>query len=152
MTNDIEVIRAGFEHMELAAPLFDRYRQFYGQSSDITGARAFLEERLRHEQSVICLALDQASGKGAGFMQLYPTFSSVSMRHTWILNDLFVLPEFRGRGVGRKLLEAARKHAIDTGAKGLSLSTAVDNVTAQKLYESFGFIRDREFYHYDLLI
>jgi GNAT superfamily N-acetyltransferase len=151
MTERVKMIRAGVEHLDLAAPLFDRYRQFYGQHSDITAARAFLEERQRLEQSALFLAVDSTTGIGAGFTQLYPTFSSISMRHSWILNDLFVMPEYRGQGLGRKLLEAARQYARDTGAKGLSLSTAIDNQTAQKLYESFGYVRDEQFYHYDLL-
>jgi len=74
------------------------------------------------------------------------------MRHSWILNDLYVREGRRGIGAGRRLLEAARRHAAETGAKGLSLSTATDNTAAKKLYESFGFERDTAFDHYDLLI
>lgn len=148
------IIRASAEHLDRCAVLFDQYRQFYGRQPDLPGARAFLEERLRREESAIYLALEEkgsAVSEPAGFMQLYPSFSSISMKRVWILNDLFVHPAYRGRGIGRRLLEAARRLAEETGAKGLSLSTAMDNRTAQKLYESFGFERDETFYHYDLL-
>jgi ribosomal protein S18 acetylase RimI-like enzyme len=152
MSHCIQINRVSLEQLEKVVPLFDKYRQFYKQSTDLAGARAFLEERLRREESVIFLALDSNAGKGAGFTQLYPTFSSISMRHQWILNDLFVSEEYRGQRIGHRLLEAARQQAIETKAKGLSLSTAVDNYTAQKLYESFGYKKDNDFYNYDLLM
>jgi ribosomal protein S18 acetylase RimI-like enzyme len=152
MSDSIQINRVSWEQLELVVPLFDKYRQFYKQSTDVAGVRAFLEERLRREESVIFLALDSNSAKGAGFTQLYPTFSSISMRNQWILNDLFVSEEYRGQHIARRLLEAARQHAIETNAKGLSLSTAVDNFTAQKLYESFGYKKDNDFYNYDLLM
>jgi GNAT superfamily N-acetyltransferase len=145
--------RAGTIDLDGAAPLFDAYRQFYGQRSDITAARAFLDERLRRDESVIFLAVaDEDSGEALGFMQLYPSFSSVSLRRLWILNDLFVPPSVRRGGVGRRLLERAREWAVETDAKGLILATAVTNSTARALYESCGWRRDDEFQHYHLLV
>ncbi len=145
--------RAGTIDLDGAAPLFDAYRQFYGQRSDITAARAFLDERLRRDESVIFLAVaDEDSGEALGFMQLYPSFSSVSLRRLWILNDLFVAPSVRRGGVGRRLLERAREWAVETDAKGLILATAVANSTARALYESCGWRRDDEFQHYHLLV
>ena len=114
------VKRAAVADLDAVAPLFDAYRQFYGQRSDLAAARAFLEERLRREESVIFLASADGEGNEAlGFTQLYPSFSSVSVRRLWILNDLFVRPGIRRGGVGRRLLERAREWAIETDAKGL---------------------------------
>ena len=148
------VKRAALADLDAVAPLFDAYRQFYGQRSDLAAARAFLEERLRREESVIFLAVDdEAPGNEAlGFTQLYPSFSSVSVRRLWILNDLFVRSGGRRGGVGRRLLERAREWAIETDAKGLMLATAVSNAAARALYESCGWGRDEEFEHYVLLV
>ena len=147
------VKRAAVADLDALAPLFDAYRQFYGQRSDLPAARAFLEERLRREESVIFLAVDGEGGNEAlGFTQLYPSFSSVSVRRLWILNDLFVRPGLRRGGVGRRLLERAREWAIETDAKGLMLATAVSNAAARALYESCGWRRDDEFEHYVLLV
>ena len=147
------VRRAGLDDLSALAPLFDGYRQFYGQRSDLPGARAFLEERLRRDESVIFLAVaDGEGGEALGFTQLYPSFSSVSLRRLWILNDLFVRPDIRRGGVGRRLLERAREWAIETQAKGLILTTAITNQAAQALYESCGWRRDGEFEHYQLLV
>ena len=146
------VKRALVADVDVVAPLFDAYRQFYGQPSDMAAARAFLGERLRREESVIFVAVADDGGEALGFTQLYPSFSSVSVRRLWILNDLFVSPSGRGKGVGRRLLERARDWAIETDAKGLTLATAVDNAAARALYESCGWRRDEEFEHYTLLV
>ena len=144
------VRRAGVGDLDDVAPLFDGYRQFYGQPSDLAAARAFLAERLRRHESVIFVAI--ADDVTLGFTQLYPSFSSVSVRRLWILNDLFVSPAARRGGVGRRLLERAREWAVETEAKGLTLTTAVTNSAARSLYESCGWRRDDEFAHYQLLV
>ena len=72
------------------------------------------------------------------------------MQRLWILNDLFVAPSARRSGVAKALMERARQLAIATRAKGLLLSTWVENTSAQRLYESLGYVRDAEFYSYFL--
>lgn len=145
----VEVRRATPEDVPAVAPLFDAYRVFYGREPDPELARGFLRERLERAESVVFLALDGEAGRAVGFTQLYPLFSSVAARRKWLLNDLFVAPEARVRGVGGALLEAARWFAVETGAGGLELATAPDNVTAQRLYEATGWKRDA-FLHYAL--
>ena len=110
----------------------------------------FLATRLARNESVIFLALD--GGRPVGFAQLYPSFSSLSMQRMWILNDLFVDPLARGRGIATALLDASKAMAIETGAKELALETMKTNLTAQRLYESQGWKRDEIFYRYDLSI
>lgn len=144
------VRQAGLIDVNIVAPLFDAYRQFYRQPSDMQLARTFIHERLSLMESVILIA-ENNHRQALGFTQLYPSFSSVSARRIWILNDLFVLANARGQGAARALLDAAKAHALATGAKRLTLSTAHDN-PAQKLYESSGYERDTEFYHYSLAL
>ena len=146
---DIAIVRATLAELADLVPLFDGYRQFYGHRSDLAAARAFLSDRLERSESVIYLAYT-GPREAAGFTQLYPSFSSVSLKPLWILNDLFVRPDIRRGGVGRALLERARLHAVETGAKGLVLSTGVTNKAAQTLYESCGWLRDDEFFQYYL--
>lgn len=147
---NIAPIRADLEHLDRLAPLFDAYRVFYEQPSDLAAARAYLWERLRNLESVIFLALDR--DQALGFTQLYPSFSSVSLERVWILYDLYVVPEARRQGIGRALMERARTFARESGAKALLLETAVDNLAAQALYESLGYVRDTGFYHYELTL
>ncbi|KQM77558.1 acetyltransferase [Sphingomonas sp. Leaf22] len=135
--------RATLQDIDRIVPLFDAYRQFYEQDSDPDGARAFLIERIERAQSVLLLADDDA-----GFAQLYPSFSSVRLRPTMILNDLFVRPELRSHGVGAALLHAACDVARDSGAARMSLATAVDNSAAHALYVRAGWTRDAQFHTY----
>ena len=142
----VQIVRAGPADAERIAPLFDAYRQFYKQKPDLPGARVFVGERLRRDESVIFLAL--AGEEAIGFVQLYPCFSSTSMKRMWILNDLYVVPEARRHGAARALMERARQWAVETRADGLWLETAVDNHPGQRLYESLGWKRDNDFYRY----
>ena len=131
------------------APLFDAYRQFYGLPSDLTLCRQYLAERLARDESVVLLAAD-ADGTTLGFVQMYPTFSSLRAARVFVLYDLFVDPAARQRGLGRRLMEAAAEEARRRGAVSLVLSTAKTNHPAQRLYESLGWLRDEEFYEYNL--
>lgn len=153
---EIEIRQATIDDVEAVAPLFDAYRQFYAQGSDLELAHRFLSERMMHNESIVFIATNaKAQGQNAavlGFVQLYPTFSSISARHSFILNDLFVLPTARGCGVGRLLLQAATQYGRDTGAVYLQLETAKDNHLAQSLYASQGWVRDTEFYIYTLML
>jgi ribosomal protein S18 acetylase RimI-like enzyme len=144
------VIRATLEHLDLVHPLFCDYRQFYRLPREEDAARTFLRARLQRRDSAILLALDGSSGEAAGFVQLYPVFSSLHMTPAWILNDLFIPHAFRRHGVAHELLDAANQLARETGASLLELSTGSDNSAAQRLYESRGWKRDTEFLHYSL--
>lgn len=144
----ITIRQATVFDLDLLVPLFDAYRQFYRKPSDPELARRFLRERFQHNQSVIFIALDEG-GSAAGFTQLYPSFSSASAARIFILNDLFVEPEFRRRGVGAQLLQEAARFASAAGAVRLTFSTEVTNTPAQALYESCGWVRQIDFYVYN---
>ncbi|MBL0798762.1 MULTISPECIES: GNAT family N-acetyltransferase [Pseudomonas] len=145
----LRALRATTIHLDAVAKLFDAYRGFYGQSSNLEQSRAFIAERMAGNESAIFLVEDE-SGEALGFVQLYPTFSSIDAHRTWLLSDLFTTPAARGRGVGRRLMNTARDFAVETGAKGLVLETTTDNFTAQGLYESLGWVRDTGYYTYTL--
>lgn len=134
------IIRCDTSHLDRVVPLFDAYRQFYRRSSDPEAAHTFLSDRLSRRESVLFAAVDDTD-RFVGFTQLYPMFSSVSMRPMWLLNDLFVIPECRQTGWGHALLDAARDWARQTGARGMILETEANNTGAQKLYESYGYRR-----------
>jgi ribosomal protein S18 acetylase RimI-like enzyme len=145
------IVQADEGHADLVAPLLDAYRGFYGQGSDLPAARAFLRARLRGGESVVFFARAEGEpGRAVGFVQLYPSFTSVGLGRIWVLNDLFVAEAHRGQGVGRLLMDAARDLARKTGAARLELSTAKTNFPAKALYESLGYRRDETFDRYQL--
>jgi len=107
-----------------------------------------LAERLQLGESTVFIAGDSA--QPAGFVQLFPTFSSVALARTFILNDLFVAPDHRRSGVGRALLSAAVEFAREGGAARISLSTAVANGPAKALYEAAGWSKQTDYHVYVL--
>lgn len=156
-TYTIEIIEANQSDIERAAVLFDAYRQFYQQPSDISAARDFLSQRLQEQSSVIFLALLQEQdttieARAVGFAQLYPTFSSISLKPLWILSDLFVAPEARHKSVGKLLLARSRRLAEETQSEGLTLQTATGNYPAQALYESQGWEKETVYLTYNLFL
>ena len=146
---DFEVARATRADAAAIAPLFDAYRQFYRRAADLDGAHRFLADRIAKDESVLlfCHPRNDRS-KPVGFTQLYRLFSSLSMAPTLVLNDLFVAPESRHNGAARLLLSAADQHARDCGAIGIALETNRNNLTAQSLYESFGYELADDAKHY----
>jgi GNAT superfamily N-acetyltransferase len=146
----VTIRRATAADSDVVAPLFDAYRQFYGQRSDPEGARRFLRDRLEREESIIFLAFDRETA--TGFTQLYPSFSSASMARIFVLNDLFVSPDARRGGTGSALLRAAADYGRNAGAARLMLSTELTNTTAQSVYEKNGWKRDTVFCMYQLAL
>jgi ribosomal protein S18 acetylase RimI-like enzyme len=137
---DIAITRAGPADLDALALLFDAYRQFYGQVSDVPRARDWLRSRLRVGESVVLLA--RRGDAILGFVQLYPMFSSVRTAKTWILKDLYVDAGARRTGVARSLLDAAANFAREDGAAGISLETTRDNAAARALYRAAGWNED----------
>jgi len=149
----MRIIQASLEHLDLIAPLFVKYREFYGELPFPDSSRAFLEKRLRRQESVIYLALpDDDYNRLLGFCQLYPSYSSLSLKRVWILNDIYVAEDARRQLVADHLLKTAKKMARDTHAVRMRVSTSANNDVAQKTYESIGFREDNEFKNYTLPI
>jgi ribosomal protein S18 acetylase RimI-like enzyme len=144
----IEVRQATVEDVDVLVPLFEGYRRFYRLASDAERSRNFLLDRMTQEQSVVFLAVEDQVP--VGFTQLYPSFSSAALAPIFVLNDLFVAEEARGREAGRALLQAAAEHGRGAGAIRLVLSTEVTNATAQALYERNGWKRDIVFCVYKI--
>ncbi|MBM1107528.1 GNAT family N-acetyltransferase [Aurantibacter crassamenti] len=141
----INIHQATIEDIQEVASLFDKYRIFYKQESNLEAAKDFLHERLTKNESIILIAV--IDNKAVGFTQLYTSFSSVSLQSTYILNDLYVLDSHRKKGIGEALLNKAKELCKVNNFKGLALSTAIDN-PAQQLYEKLNWQKDSGYFHY----
>ncbi len=134
------IVRVRHDQRCLVAGLFDQYRIFYNQPSNQQLADCYIGDRLLHNESVIFAALiNNPDAKAAGFVQLYPKYSSIHANKSIILNDLFVLPDYRNQGIALKLIGAAIKFAVENNFSEIQLETMHDNFPAQNLYESVGF-------------
>ncbi len=148
---DVTVRYATIFDLDMVAPLFDAYRQFYQWPADLALAKKFLLERFQHNESIIFVAIG-ADGIALGFVQLFPSFSSGAAARILILNDLFVAPNARRMGIGRSLLHAAADFGKAAGAVRLTLSTELTNKSAQALYESEGWKLQTNFKVYNLAL
>jgi ribosomal protein S18 acetylase RimI-like enzyme len=144
-----EIILANESHLDELARLFNLYGIFYDQEDDYNSAYAFIRHRIIKKESIIFLSC-KSTNKFNGFVQLYPSFCSVSKIPILILYDLYVDQDQRGLGIGRMLMNKAKVFAIENSYKRLELSTAKDNFIGQSLYESLGYEKDNAFYHYSL--
>lgn len=141
----MNIVRANLDHLALIAPLFDQYRVFYKQDSNLEKAKNFLEDRISRNESVVFLAMDNDTA--VGFVQLFTSFSSVSLQPIFILNDLYVHEVHRGKGIGEALLTRTKEFCLEKGYKGLALETGIEN-PAQQLYERLGWEKDTDCFHY----
>ncbi|MFJ5299968.1 GNAT family N-acetyltransferase [Pseudomonas sp. SLFW] len=149
----MRIIQATLEHLDLLTPLFVKYREFYGEHPFPDSSRDFLQKRLSRDESVIYLALpDDDDSKLLGFCQLYPSYSSLSLKRVWILNDIYVAEDARRQLVADHLMQKAKKMARETQAVRMRVSTSANNEVAQKVYESIGFKEDTQFKNYTLPI
>ena len=136
-----QVRKARLTDVDALSGLFDQYRVFYEKPSDEKAAKAFLTERITREESEIFVVF-HPSGTMAGFVQLYPLFSSTRMKRVWLLNDLFVASEFRGQGFSVQLIEKAKELCRNTNALGMMLETDKTNSIGNNLYPKTGFVLD----------
>jgi ribosomal protein S18 acetylase RimI-like enzyme len=151
MIGSFTIRRASTADATLVAPLFDAYRRFYGLASNLDLSQRYISERLERSESVVLLAA-ASRGEALGFVQMYPTFSSLQAARVFVLYDLYVAGEARRLGVARALMRAAVEEARAAGAVALTLQTARTNLAAQRLYDSLGWRRDEEFVEYGLTV
>ncbi|HTZ55340.1 MAG TPA: GNAT family N-acetyltransferase [Candidatus Acidoferrum sp.] len=140
---DITVRRATASDVDALLPLVRAYRVFYEQTPDAPGERRFIGKHLREATSTIFFASDGT--RALGFVQIFESWSTVRLAPMLILEDLFVEPSARGRGIARALIDAAIAYAREAGAGGMFLETAVSNERAQQVYERAGWERERAF-------
>ncbi len=134
----MRIFQATSQHIDQVVELFDAYRVWYRKPSDKAAAKAFLLERIYAKESVIFVCENDAK-QLVGFTQLYPTFSSTRMQRSWLLNDLFVHSDHRGKGISKALIEKAKDLARSNNASGILLETEKNNDIGNQLYPSVGF-------------
>jgi len=130
--------KAEEKDIDYLSELFDNYRVFYRKESDIKNAKEFLKERISNKDSEIFVA-ENNEQKLIGFVQLYPLFSSTRMKKLWLLNDLFVNPEYRKKGVSIRLIEKAKELVKNSNACAMFLETEKSNMVGNNLYPKTGF-------------
>ena len=128
-------------------PLIAAYQRFYEVEPDEEANASFFRRFVDSESSpsgppgVLLGARVDGAGPPVGYACLHWRLDTVSAKEVVCLHDLYAVPEMRGTGAGRALLEAAADVARERGAASLVWSTAPDNETAQRLYDATGAAR-----------
>jgi GNAT superfamily N-acetyltransferase len=149
MPAEIEIAPVSAAEFEALQPLIADYQRFYEVDEvDADRNRAFFRRFLAPSEDGLLLGA-RDGGELVGYACLYWHFSSLAATESVLMNDLFVAAAARGRGVGRALIEASAAVARERGAAHLEWSTAPDNLTAQRLYDSTGAKRS-EWIEYEL--
>ena len=145
---ELKINRANKNHIEGVSILFDLYRQFYKYQKDLKNSKNYIHKMIKNNESIIFIASENKNI--IAFVQLYETFDSLNLSKKLVLYDLYVLERYRKLGIGRKLMNKSKDFAINNNFPRIELSTSIDNYSAQKLYESLDYIRDKEYYDYGL--
>ena len=146
----MRIISASLEHLDHLLPMFVRYRELYGAMPQLVASKDFLAERLNNEEVIILMAFENDIAQG--FCLVYPSFSSVSLRPIWIINDMYVIEDARRKHVANQLLQAIAEQARDNNVVRIRVSILISNDIAQRLYESADFVEDQNFRNYILPI
>jgi len=133
----MQVREAKLSDLKNLSVLFNLYRMFYGKESDIRVAEEFLRSRIENKDSKIFIC--EFNNELSGFVQLYPIFSSTRVSKYWLLNDLFVDINKRGKGYSKLLIERSKELVIESKACGMMLETEKSNDIGNLLYPSTGF-------------
>ena len=133
----MQVRDAKLSDLKNLSVLFNSYRMFYGKVSDIRVAEEFLKSRIENKDSKIFIC--EFNNELSGFVQLYPIFSSTRVSKYWLLNDLFVDINKRGKGYSKLLIERSKELVIESKACGMMLETEKSNDIGNLLYPSTGF-------------
>lgn len=148
---EVEIAPIAVEGFEELLPLIAAYQRFYeAEEIDEERNRAFFRRFLAPSEDGLLLGA-RREGRLVGYACLYWHFSSLEAVETVLMNDLYVAEEVRGEGIGRALIEATAEVARERGAPLVEWSTAPDNRTAQRLYDSTGAERS-EWFTYELRV
>lgn len=143
----MEIRLAKPDDSAMVSSIIKKYRTFYEvENQDDSEIADFVNERFRLADSKIFIAVENEVI--AGFIQLYPSYSTVSLKRQWILNDFYVEEKYRNKGTGKALMDAVTDYFKDS-AKGFILVTDKTNTTAKKFYDKYGWdTGEYDFYTY----
>ena len=143
----MKVREAKLSDLKNLSVLFNSYRMFYGKKFDLKVAEEFLRSRIKKKDSKIFVC--DFNNELSGFVQLYPLFSSTRVSKYWLLNDLYVDVNKRGKGFSKLLIERSKELVIESKACGMMLETEKSNDIGNKLYPSTGFKKNESSNFYE---
>lgn len=132
----ITIVPVTWANIDLVLPLIADYQRFYQATPDDARNRAHFGKLIDNPALGAQWVAVTDDGQAVGFVTAYRVLSSVSAVEKCLLNDLYVVPAMRKNGLGRQLILHCHTWAKSEGYAGVHWQTALDNHTAQRLYDS----------------
>jgi GNAT superfamily N-acetyltransferase len=143
VANDVSITAVRVVDLPLLLPMLRAYCDFYEvEPRDdrlVALCRALIDDPQEGQQLLARrLGAEGEVGEPVGFATIFWTWQTLDAARVGVMNDLYVVAEARGEGVGRRLIEHCRGLCRKRGAGKLVWETAPDNRAAQRLYDSIG--------------
>jgi ribosomal protein S18 acetylase RimI-like enzyme len=135
------------KYIDQSVNVVEEYRKFCGFNVSTKGTKDFFKNIHKENKAATLIAISEED-EVMGFVNLYPSYSTLSLRKIWILNDLGVSSKFRRLGVAQALIKKSIEFAKETDAIRIELKTAKNNLNAQMLYSEIGFQTDKDNVYY----
>lgn len=146
-----QTIREAQRHdVPVILELIRELAEFERLSHEVVASEETLSETLFGSQPVAYCLLAEVDGKAAGFALFFYNYSTFLAKNGLYLEDLFVRPEYRGAGIGKRLLETLAKKAVEKRCGRMEWSVLKWNTSAIQFYEGLEAQRMEEWVVYRL--
>jgi GNAT superfamily N-acetyltransferase len=150
LADGVEICSARAEEIEEMLPLIRAYCEFYETEPNDEGLREMFRTLIAEpSQGAVFVALDD--GRPVGFATLDWKWSSLKAARVGYLEDLFVEPAARGKGIADALIAVCAERCRELGMPAMGWLTAPDNLRAQQVYNRTGAESDT-YVEYDLTL
>jgi GNAT superfamily N-acetyltransferase len=141
MSVDISIV-SDESQVQRLLPLARAYCDFYHSAPSDDALLAMMRTLIADPTHEGTQFLASDAGSDVGFATLYWSWETTISSRVGVMNDLFVSPESRGRGVSSALIDACVQRCREHGASRMIWQTAPDNVRAQAVYDHIGATRE----------
>ena len=136
--DNLVITEAGVDDAAAVAELVAALAEYEQRSDENCLTEACLRKEFSSPDRVLEALLAQVDGKTVGMATIFPTFTTFAGKRGLYIEDLFVIPEYRGNGVGTALLQHIAKLAVERDCGRIEWTTLLWNTPAIEFYESLG--------------
>jgi GNAT superfamily N-acetyltransferase len=134
----LAISRARPDQIGLILSLIGELADYEKLSHEVEATEAMISAALFGDHPRLFCEIAEWSGEPVGFAAWFVNFSTFSGRHGIYLEDLFVRPAFRGKGIGKALLSHLARTCVDNGWSRLQWSVLDWNEPSIAFYKSLG--------------
>lgn len=138
MTDDVRIVPASVADVPLILHFIRELAAYERLTHEVVATEERLQATLFGPAPAAEVVLAYVGTEPVGFALFFPTYSTFLARQGLYLEDLFVPPDWRGRGIGRRLLEYLGALAVERGCGRLEWSVLDWNASAIRFYEQLG--------------